>query len=159
MEQDPDRPNFSLSPEEAEAAAAKIQAIENFPLGIMAGFTAALIGAGVWAGIAVATNLKIAFVAIGIGFLVGVVIRVAGNGETARFSYLGAGLSFFSCLLGNILTIFGFLAKDYGVGFFEVVKKINYASIPERLAVNFSPMDLLFYGLAIYAGYRYSVTH
>ena len=48
------------------------------------------------------------------------------------------------------------MAEAEGMGFFEVLSRLNPAVIGELLFVTFSPIDLLFYGIAVYGGYRLS---
>ncbi len=147
----------SLSPEDAQAIAAKLQVQENFLLGILAGVTATLIAAGIWAAITVATNFQIGWLAVGVGFIVGYVIRLAGNGQSKRFSYLGATLALIACVLGNVLIIIGDIANAYGLSIPEVANLISFATLQENMVNTFSPIDLLFYALAIGAGWKYSV--
>jgi hypothetical protein len=54
----------------------------NLFLGILAGIIAAAIGAGVWMGITIATNMHLGLVAIAVGAFVGFAVRIAGNGTS-----------------------------------------------------------------------------
>ena len=47
-------------------------------------------------------------------------------------------------------------------GFFDTLANVNPAAIPDLMAATFSPMDLLFYGIAVYEGFKLSfrrITH
>ena len=94
--------------------------------------------------------------AIAIGFMVGYAIRYYGKGIDIIFGVLGAILSLCGCLLGNFLSIVGFAASSEGMGYIEVLTSIEYSLIPALIIDTFNPMDLLFYSLAIYEGYKFS---
>jgi hypothetical protein len=65
-------------------------------------------------------------------------------------------LSLSGCLLGNFLSIVGFAAKAEGINYFELLMAIDYSLVPQIMIDSFSPMDILFYGFALYEGYRFS---
>ncbi len=95
--------------------------------------------------------------AVAIGLMVGFSIRFAGKGLQPIFSITGALISLASCVLGNVFSLIGFYAKGEGLNFFQVLGDINYGAIPGIMVETFNPMDLLFYGIAIYEGYKFSV--
>lgn len=129
---------------------------QNLPLALLGGACAALIGALLWAIITVATNLQFGYMAIALGFFVGYTVRYTGKGMDISFGVLGAILSVAGCFLGNLFTLVGFIANDEGLGYLQVFLGIDYSLIPGVMMATFSPIDLLFYGLAIYEGYRFS---
>ena len=129
---------------------------QNLPLALLAGAAAAIVGAVLWAVITVATNLQFGYMAVGLGFLVGYTVRFAGRGLDMVFGVLGAALALIGCFLGNLFTLVGFIANDEGLGYMQVFLGIDYGVVPEVMIATFSPIDLLFYGLATCAGYRYS---
>ena len=83
-------------------------------------------------------------------------VRFLGKGINDIFGYVGAAFSLFGCLLGNFLSILGFVSIQEGVGYFEMFGMVDYSRIPEIMTYTFQPIDLLFYGLAIYQGYKFS---
>ena len=95
--------------------------------------------------------------AVGIGFLVGIAIRTVGKGIDPVFGYVGAGLSLLGCLLGNYLTIAWFVATDQGIALFDLLSALSLTDVIDLMGATFDPMDLLFYGIAVYFGYRYSI--
>ncbi len=137
---------------------AELRAKQNFSLALVGGLAAAVLGAMVWALITVATNYQIGWMAVGVGFLVGGTVRMLGHGIDKSFGHLGATLSVFGCLLGNILSICAIVAAQKGLALLAVVTYVGSHPnvIPAALIATFHPMDLLFYGLAIYEGYRFS---
>jgi len=135
----------------------QLQEEENFPLAIIAGLLAALLGAGIWAGFTVVTEYQIGIIAIGVGFLVAFSIRLAGKGLTIKFQVLGALFSLLGCAAGNFFTVCYYIAQNEGIGFFEILTLINPSAIPNLMASTFSAMDIVFYGIAVYEGYRLSL--
>ena len=132
----------------------------NYFLGLLAGFVAALVGAFIWAVITVVTGFQIGFMAIGVGLLVGFAVRIAGQGYGTLYGFTGAWLALFGCLLGNLWTIAGILAQqpDVEVGAFEIGWNIlwNFTAWPELLSMTFSFMDLIFYAIAVWEGWKFA---
>jgi hypothetical protein len=145
-----------LQPTQVRSALAGLRAEQNFILGLAGGTIAAIAGAILWATMTIATGLQIGWMAIGVGAFVGGTIRVLGKGITKPFGYIGATLSLLGCLAGNLLSICVVIAQQHELSLTYVLTHLNPAAIPEAMAVASHPMDLLFYGLAIYAGYRFA---
>jgi len=129
---------------------------QNMPLALIGGFAAALIGAFLWASITVSTNFQIGFMAVGVGFIVGYTVRYFGKGLDTIFGVLGGILALLGCFLGNFFSLVGFAATEEGYGYFEILQLIDYNLVPAIMIDSFSGMDLFFYGIAIYEGYRFS---
>ena len=130
---------------------------ENLLFGVAAGVVAMLAGTAAWVGVTVGTGYQIGYLAVGVGFLVGFAMRKFGHGQTPLFAGIAAGLSLLGCALGNLFTGCQFIATEFEVPFGEVVGNLDFASIQEIMTAMFSPMDILFYGLALWAGWKYSV--
>ncbi len=149
----------SISSEERvrleEALRIELQKQEDPVYAVVGGLAAALVAAVLWAAITVATKHQIGYMAIGVGLLVGFAVRFFGAGVQKYFGGIGAFFALFGCLLGNILTQVGLAAHDQSIGYFEVLSSLNLDSIASIFAETFSPIDLLFYGLAIYEGFRF----
>ncbi len=139
--------------EKYERLMAKLEVEQNFPMGLLAGLVAAAIGAAVWAAIAVITNYNIGWIAIGIGALVGVAIRKFGKGTSTKFGLLGAILALLGCMAGNLATVYVVANQQLNVPFSNL---INIYPPIDILKSTFRGMDLLFYGLALFAGYSFS---
>lgn len=147
-----------VDPMKAEAFKRQLEAEQNLLMGLVGGLLAAIIGAAVWAGVTVATKFQIGWMAVGVGFLVGHSVRALGKGISKPFGFIGAACALLGCLLGNLLSTCGFISIEESMPFFQVVVKVfsQPAVVMELLAFTFSPMDLLFYGIAIYEGYKFS---
>jgi hypothetical protein len=129
---------------------------QNLILALYAGLATGVAGAIIWAVISVATGYQIGYLAMGIGAMVGYIIRIIGKGIDSSFGVMGAAISLFSVLLGNFFSIIGVFANYQGMGYVETLQAFDYSYLGSLMAETFSPMDLLFYGLALYAGYKFS---
>ncbi len=153
---EPEAQVVELDPAQIQYLQQQLETEQNLPLGIAGGVVASVAGAAVWAGITFATNYQIGFMAIGIGFLVGFAVRSLGKGVTNAFGVIGAGLSLFGCALGNLLAVTASVAKHYEVPFGSVLSHLNPQIISELMSASFSIMDILFYGIAVYYGFKLS---
>ncbi len=128
----------------------------NLFLALLGGLGAAGVGAGIWGLISATTGLQIGWMAVGIGFLVGLAVRAFGKGIDRVYGLIGGGLALLGCLAGNLLTVCILVAKEEAIPLFDLLGRVNVGIALELMQVSFSPMDLLFYGLAVYEGYRLS---
>lgn len=129
---------------------------QNLPLALIAGIIAMLVSAIAWAAVTVITGYQIGWMAIGVGFLVGLAVRL-GKGVDNIYRYIGAGLALAGCLLGNFLTLVGAFAQIAKISPFEAFKMINLAEVPSMMMEMASAIDLLFYAIAIFQAYKISV--
>lgn len=137
------------------------RAKQSMALALIGGFLASVVAALIWALITYVTHFQIGFMAIGVGILVGFAVKYFGNGMSSTFGVVGAVFSLFGCLLGNILTaIIGASLSD-GIPILTIVSAFvtSPGIIIEILKETFSPIDLLFYGIAVYEGFRFSIRH
>lgn len=124
----------------------------NFPMAVAAGLVAAAVGAGVWYGIVALTGWKVGFIAIGVGFLVGLAIRFgAGQQGAVPLQILGAVLALLSIVAGEYLIIHHWIRQ-------EVVDFTGWLTAAQFIGVyteyiKEAPITILFYGIAVYEGY------
>lgn len=147
-------PESVLTEQQAAMLMQTLREEQNLLMGSLSGLLAAIVGAGVWAAVTVATEFQIGWMAVGIGFLVGYAMRLAGKGIAPVFGAVSAVLSLLGCALGNLLTITWFIASAEGMPFMAVVTQLDLAIIVEILTSTFDAMDILFYGFAAYFGYK-----
>ncbi|MEW6051552.1 MAG: hypothetical protein AB1644_10880 [Candidatus Zixiibacteriota bacterium] len=124
--------------------------------GILGGLAAAIVGAVAWAIITVVTDYHLGIVAIGIGFLCGYAVREMGKGVDQAFGFVGAGCAALGLALGDIFTSCHFIAQQEQMGIFDVISQLTPGLAWEILKAGFSPMDILFWVIALWAGYKYS---
>lgn len=131
---------------------------QSFSLALLGGLAAAAVGAMAWTLITVATSYQIGWMAVAMGFLVGGAVRMLGRGVDKSFGYLGAALAVFGCLLGNLLSVCTLIAGQQGLATPAVLTHVcrNPSLIPAAMIATFRSLDLLFYGIALYEGYRLS---
>lgn len=146
----------AITEEKLAAYQQQLRSEQNLPFAILACVGAALAGAVVWALVTVTTKYQIGYMAVGVGFLVGFANRYFGKGIDKTFGFLGAAFAFLGCLLGNFLSIAYLAGGELGVSGLQIVKVLGVGNIFSIYFENISPIDFLFYGLAIYEGYRFS---
>jgi hypothetical protein len=140
----------------SEKTIQKLKAEQNLPIGLLVSFSVGLIGAFLWAAITIATKFQIGYMAIAIGAAVGYTMRLVGKGTDQVFGISGAIIAILSCFLGNIFSLIGFVAQSEGLSYLDTLLLIDYSLIPSAMAENFSLIELFFYGIAGYEGYKFS---
>lgn len=128
----------------------------RFVVSLFAGLAAAIIAAIVWAGITAATSYQIGYMSIGVGFVVAFAVRLSGHSRDPKFGILSAALSLLGCMLGNYLTAI-VIAAQHDHGNMVSMAADNLDQFFRILSVTFRPMDLLFYAMGMYFGFKYSL--
>jgi len=131
----------------------------SFSGAIIGGLIGALGGAAAWAGITVATQYQIGFMAIGVGILVGKLVLKLGNGQSATYGVIGALFAMLGCLAGNVLTACWFISEEVKMPFMSVLSGLDVPTITELITASFDGMSLLFYAIAVWEGYKLSYHH
>jgi len=126
----------------------------NLIAGAAAGGLTAVVSAVLWAGITAVTEYQIGFMAIGVGLAVGFVVRSAGGGTTVPFRLVATVLALLGCVLGNLLVGCVFYAQAEEVGILRVLEVLDIELARDLLQATFQPIDLLFYGLAVWEAWR-----
>jgi len=144
----------SLGPEELALGLERLRAQQSLARGLLWGAAAALAGAGAWAGITTVFEYQIGWMAVGVGVLVGQAVRHGGRGQAMAFGLAGGALSLLGCVLGNLLAGVGFVAASQDVAFLDVLVGLSASGAVELLELMSSPIDVLFYGLALHQGYK-----
>lgn len=155
--QDELNPSASAAPHVPAAAELDLDALraeQSLASAWIGGAVAAVIGAGIWAAITVITEFQIGWMAVGVGALVGVTLRHLGKGIDPVYGFIGAAWALFGCALGNLLTVCAFIAAEQGIPLSAILSSLTFGMAAELMTLTFSPIDLLFYGLAVHAGYR-----
>jgi hypothetical protein len=143
----------SISP----AIIEELKASQSLGKAVLGGLIGSLAGAILWAIITALTKYQIGYMAIAVGFLTGFMVKKLGQGFEQRFAYIGAIWSLIGCFLGNILAVLIMVSNQEIIPFMELLPLLNIDIIVGIVKDTFSPMDLLFYGIAVYEGYRFSL--
>jgi len=130
----------------------------NFFLGLICGIIAAILGAAIWFALVVGTGQHVGIVAIGIGALIGVTIRLAGNGQSFIYGVVGAVLTALSCIAGEVLTTIQ-LGTAPEHDFYSVMTSIDPAEMLTSMATQTSSPMWVVYGIGILEGYLFSIRH
>jgi hypothetical protein len=149
---------YRIDPLKVKQFENRLQEEQNLLAGILAGSLAAILGTILWAVFTLVTDLKTGLLAIVTGIIIGFANRKFGRGIDRVFGLTGAGLSVLSVIAGNLLFVAVYLSQQESVPLFNVLlgMLLHPAAVIELLVLTFSPIDLVFYGLVIYAGYKYS---
>lgn len=140
----------------SDKALEKVKSEQNLGLGIGTSTLVGLLGAALWAVITVVTEFQIGYMAVAIGAGVGYTMRHFGKGVDQIFGISGAIIAVLSCFLGNFFSLIGFVANVEGLGYIETLLAIDYSLVPSAMQESFSVMDILFYGIAGYEGYKFA---
>lgn len=141
----------------SDTGSQKTDGPSSIPFALLGGFAACLIGAAIWAVITVLAEYQTGLMAIVVGLLVGFSVRYFGQGTRPVFGVIGASFALVGCVLGNVFTQIGFFSAEAGLSLFRSVTAINYPLLVRFLVENGDPIDLLFFGIAIFEGYRFTV--
>ena len=152
----PPTPSPSLDPAKVKNYVARLRDQQNLGLGLAGGAIGAAVGAAAWAIITALTNFQIGWEAVGVGFLTGYGVRILGKGIDRVFGYAGAVLSLLGCVAGNVLSTMIVVSTRQNIAFGDLAAHMTPGIAWRMLVADFSPIDILFYGLGIYYGYRYS---
>jgi hypothetical protein len=128
----------------------------NLALGLAAGIAAAIVGAVLWALITVATEYQIGWMAVGVGLLVGYAVRTFGKGLDSVFGISGSVIALLGCIAGNFLTVVIVVSRQEHLEVMTVLSRLTPGMVVDLLKETFQPMDLLFYGIAVYEAYKFS---
>ena len=145
-----------IDPTQLGFAMEQLRSQQNVVAALIAGAVAAAVSAAIWAGITVVSGYQIGWIALGVGFLVGYAVRTAGKGMDMVFGVIGGAFALLGCAAGNVLAVSQMVASSEGVELMEVLSQLDFAAIQELMVITFSPMDLVFYAIAIYEGYKLS---
>jgi len=129
----------------------------GFVLAPIAGVVGALVGAGIWATIAIVTELEVGYVAVLVGALAGLGVRWGAGGQRGAGLQVLAGLLAFAGLVAAKYMIFAYVVIQVGhkqgvdLGVFSHVLTSNF---PSLLMKTLGPLDALFACLAVAAAAR-----
>ena len=132
---------------------------QSISMAVFAGLISSIVAAALWALITYATGYQIGLVAVGVGFVVGFAVNLLGKGNSITFGVIGGSFALFGCVLGNFLTAVIAASMQDQVPILEIVAAVvtTPSVVIEVLKETFSPMDLLFYGIAVYEAFKFSM--
>jgi hypothetical protein len=125
-------------------------------LGTLAAISGAVVGAILWAGITAALGgWQIGYMAIGVGLLAGYGMRLARDPSRAA-AIVAAAVALAGCVLGNFLTMVAVGSRELHAPYLKLLGAMlgRPADTLRVMQAGFSPMDLVFYAIAAYAGFK-----
>lgn len=138
-------------------AAASGSGAPRLPLALAGGAVGALVGAGVWAAIAVFTNFEVGYVAVLVGYLAGLGVRLGAGGARGKaLQVMAAGLALGGLVVAKYFTFAHFFAQmlaEEGIQagpFHPEILTVFPRALPEML----SPFDLLWVALAMATAWK-----
>lgn len=129
---------------------------ENIVFGTFAGVVAAIVGALIWMGITVLTGYHVGYVALGVGALVGLAVRMVGNGRSMIFGIVGAVLTLAGCLGGEVLTLVQSMTSPEH-DFYHTLINADLTQLLAAIINQAKPLDYLIYAIGIFEGYKLSI--
>ncbi|MFQ5877491.1 MAG: hypothetical protein ACE5JH_07375 [Acidobacteriota bacterium] len=134
----------------------RLRSEQDLGSGLLAGAAGALAGALAWALVSVTMEIRIGWMAVGVGVLAGAGMRTFGKGVDRSFGLAGAALALGGCLLGNLLTVCVLIARELEAPILDVLSGLDPDMVLKLMLGTFTLMDAVFYGIAVYEGYRLS---
>lgn len=126
---------------------------------IGAALVAALAGAAVWGVLSVPAGHGASPLAVAVGFMVGISVRLKGAGHTLPFRIVGVFFTLFGSLIGAVLAASALAAMAAGQGITGVIGTLSDpGTLPAMLQQTFGPLDLLSIALALYIAFRLSAS-
>lgn len=137
--------------------AAQVPGGKNLLVAAAGGLAGALVGAAVWTGVAIATNFEVGYIAVLVGFLAGLGVKMGARTQRGPLlQYLAAGLAVVGLFAAKYM-LFAYTVVHVGQ---EQGVDISYfdgrllSLFPEALGEMLSAFDALFLVLALMAAYR-----
>jgi len=132
----------------------KYQSILYAMIGGLLGTLVIAIG---WSVLAGHVNFPVIYLSLVVGLLVGVTIRFFGAGTWKLFGILGGLFTLLACFLGRYLIHEDLVGKVLSDGLNQAMTGLRPEMLASAFTDSFTPLDLVFYGLAILMGYLLSI--
>ncbi len=128
--------------------------LRSLLFGFLRGIFVALIGGWVWAQVTLASEMQFGFIAIFVGLLTGLGVRLFGDPESLPLALVAAVCGFAGILFGNFLSIVSLLAEETGVSMMQIWNDFGFDGLYELLGVYATPIDFAFYAVGTIAAFQ-----
>lgn len=119
---------------------------------VLGGLGGAFVGALLWAAIALVTDLEVGYVAVLVGLLAGLGVRIgARRAPSQALQVLAAGMALVGLVVAKYLIIAWIASRELGLSPFDPIIASMFVEVFGELL---SPFDLLWVFLAVGAAYR-----
>lgn len=122
-------------------------------LGFILGALACVVTALLWMAITLITDFQVGWMAVAVGFLVGHSVRLSLKWHSDLHGFMAAGYALLGCLIGNCLSAIVLVAREEGVSISMAISNADWESTRVAMELFFMPVDILFYILALTAGF------
>lgn len=120
---------------------------------IVLGLVAAVVVAIILAAITIVREKQSGAMVLFAGFGVGYAVKVFAAKDSLKFGVIGALLSIFTCILGSAFCVIGLFGHVADTSYLDIVSKFGISGIMKLAFLDFGFMDIIFYGIAAYAGF------
>lgn len=124
--------------------------------GLLMAIIFGLVGAIFWVFTAQVTGYNLQPVIFLIGYMVSQGFVWNGKSELKKWGVVAAIVTTFCIILGKIILMIFSVTQFYGITFFEMVLILNYSQMMKTIVTTFSPLELIFYIIAIKFTYERS---
>ena len=131
----------------------KILSEQSLTNAIVVGVMASVFAAIAWASIVIGTGFQVSWIAVGIGFIVGKSVWLAGRGVREVFGIIGSGCAGFSIVLGQYLVVVYIVSEMKDLSIMTVIFSLNPIEIIGKIIGSWSIFDMLFVVCALGAGF------
>ncbi len=135
----------------------KVRENQNLPLAIISGAAAAIVGAVLWGFVAAALEMHTAVFALGLGALVGLTVRKFGQGFDRAFGIAGGLLAAAGSVAGLLFTVLVLASRALGIPLLHILARVELSVYKTIWVQTVRPVHAIFYLIAIYEGYRFSI--
>lgn len=135
----------------------KLRRYQSFLYALLGGFMFTILSSLAWAELTYSTAYQGAYMAMGVGVLVGFAVRFFGAGIYRLFGVLAAFLTLLGSLLAYYLILVGFMVELRSSGIMAVPDSFNPELLIRSIQESFLPLDLLFYALAALLSYLLAI--
>jgi hypothetical protein len=138
-------------------ASAPGQPVPNLGAGVAAGIGAGLVGALLWGGFTEISNLRIGYLAIGVGFLVAFAMTRAGGGHSVGFGATAAAITLLACALGDVGSVYFRASHELHVSVSTLMSNVGpYQVLRDDLSHD--KFGTVFFAIAAFAAFRYGAS-
>lgn len=136
--------------------AQQVQSAQRLRPAIIASIFAAVGGALLWVAVTLWSGYQISWMAVGVGWIVGVAVRYAGYGVHWHFGLVSVLGTVLGCVLGNILIAVTLMSGASLQVAANLVPHLAVADVALAISESFHRTDIAFYVGALYAGWYYA---
>jgi len=141
LARNPDAPGLSNTQSQSQRRSSRRR-------GFLAGLVGTTVAAALWATIAVLGEAPIVWMALGVGILVGVSVRIGGRGADRKFGLVAATLAVLGCALGTLIWAAYFFAMG-GDPLQRLLRLITVPSVTwEVVSLAYDPRRVILYSVA-----------